>query len=69
MLCVTTKVYEAIPGKRIRATIKLQLRDEQSGFRKQQGAEDHTFTLQQITEKIVTKNKKICYCRKKLLLT
>lgn len=62
LLCVVSKIYETILEKRLREVIEPQLKDQQSGFRQEHGIQDHIFTLQQITEKAIVKNKKLYLC-------
>lgn len=62
LLCVASKLYESILERRLREVIEPQLKDQQSGFRKDHGVQDHTFTLHQIAEKALMKNKNIYCC-------
>jgi hypothetical protein len=59
LLCVAAKVYETIIERKIRKEIEHKLEDVQSGFRKGHNTQDHIFTMQQVIEKALKKNKEI----------
>lgn len=57
LLSVILKLYESILEKRLRAQVEDTLEQSQSGFRKGRGTRDHTFTIQEIINKSLLKEK------------
>lgn len=62
LLCTTLKLYERVLEKRLRQIVGKQLEDIQSGFRPNRSIQDHIFTVQQVIEKKITKDKDIYVC-------
>ena len=59
LMCVAAKVYEKIIEKRLRLEVEEKLQWEQSGFRRNHSTQDHLFTIQQLIEKSIRKNKQL----------
>lgn len=62
LLTTALKVYETILECRLRERVEKKLSDIQSGFRPDHSIQDHIFTVQQVLEKKLAKNKKVFTC-------
>ena len=61
-MCVAAKVYEKIIEKRLRLEVEGKLQWEQRGSRRNHSTQDHLFTIQQLIEKSIRKNKQLYLC-------
>lgn len=58
LLSIPLKIYEHILEKKLRVTIEPTLLETQSGFRRGRSAQDHIFTIRQISAEICQYNRK-----------
>ena len=59
---VVEKLFARIMENRLRNKIENTLEETQCGFRKERGTQDHIFTIRQLTEKAIAKNREIHLC-------
>lgn len=62
LLSVVSKLYERILESRLRDIIEPKLEQEQAGFRPGYSTQDHIFTIRQISEKLLERNRDMYVC-------
>ena len=59
LMSIVGKVFAGVLNERVKVLTVDKLMDEQSGFRASRGSIDQIFTVKQIVEKAIEKNKKL----------
>ena len=59
LLSIPGKVYVRILDNKVRAITEAKVLDEQGAFRKKRSCADQMFTVRQLGEKIIEKNKRV----------